>query len=357
MNDITQQDALTLDQIVWRGHEITPAQWAEVNVDYDFRKAIGEEVIELTRVAYAKADSAAENRVHDILGRIYEQDFSIPGVEQTECDTQPVLRDIASILERAMFEHELTQIPMEKIADYPRDGKAYVNWLLKLINAHGAATHEFYESYVGADGTPEDLRFLMVQESSLDPRFDDILALVQVGTTGLEKMEIAKNYWDEMGNGVLSEVHSTMFGSTHETLNIDSAFVTDNILLEAKVCGNVSAALALSRRHYYKAVGYYGTVEYLVPRRFAHLTKAWADLGMPAEGIKYHLLHMEIDVEHGESWLYNVIGPAIDRDPRLGLDIAIGTYLRLNTSERYLDGVLAHCRTVREQVLTSQQDA
>src|SRR5918997_4379580 len=102
MSNTTHDVAFTLDQAVWHGDKITARQWVEANVDAGLRDAIRIEAIELTQAAYDKGDAAAENRVHDILGRIYEQDFNIPCVEQVESDTQPILRDIASILEHAV---------------------------------------------------------------------------------------------------------------------------------------------------------------------------------------------------------------------------------------------------------------
>ncbi|MCY9786124.1 iron-containing redox enzyme family protein [Nocardiopsis sp. EMB25] len=342
-----QTDHTLLDRFVTHGAELTAQDWNLAAADYGTRGRLAEEADALTARAYGDGDPDAQNRVQDLLGAIYEQDFSIPPAERLDHDSQPILRDVAARLENAFLTHEAALVPESALTGYPHTAKEYVRWLEDLVNAHVASRHEFYTSFVEAEATKEDIRFFMVQEGTLDPRFDDILALVQVGTTGVEKMEIAKNYWDEMGNGEHAGVHTTIFAKSHTALGIDSGFIADNTLLEAKVCGNLSSALALSRRHYYKAAGYFGATEYLVPRRFEYLTRAWKELGLPPEGVEYHLLHMEIDVEHGESWFNEVIGPVVERDPRLGREIALGAVLRLNTSARYLDAIVDHCRASR----------
>jgi hypothetical protein len=278
--------------------------------------------------------------MHSILKAIYDREFDEPDVLKTDCETQPILRDIVAILEQSMLDDEI-ELVQESVADYPTDGSEYVHWLKRLIFDHPASAHPFYHSYLPDHGTREDLRYLLAQETCLDPRFDDILALIQLGTKGETKMEMAANYWDEMGSGKTPEMHSALFVNALAELDVTDKYIEDNYLFEAKVCGNLSAALALARRHYYKAIGYFGVTEYLAPRRFRYLVAAWRRLGLSQKGSHYHELHVGVDARHAAGWFRNVIHPAVDRDPRVGRDIAIGALLRLNTSQRYLDALLA----------------
>src|SRR5262249_38819899 len=141
--------------------------------------------------------------------------------------------------------------------------------------------HPFYRPYLQDHGTREDVRVLLANETSLDPRFDDILALIQLGTAGNAKLEIAANYWDEMGNEESANMHGALFARALAALEVNAQYIKDNLLLEAKLCGNLSAALTLSRRHYFKAIGYFGVTESLAPRRFRSLILAWRRLGLP----------------------------------------------------------------------------
>lgn len=330
-----------LEALIHRLNSMGAEAWHAVNRDYELRSRIADECHALVRQAHEPGGARAHQAVHDILTAIYQRDFGRPDASESECETQPVLRDIAAIFEQAMLDYEIALI-REGLAAYPLDGKEYVLWLKRVISGHRASQHPFYRPYLQDHGTREDLRFLLAQETSLDPRFDDILALIQLGTEANAKLEIAANYWDEMGNGEIAKMHGALFSQALTALEVDDQYIKDNLLLEAKLCGNLSAALTLSRRHYFKAIGYFGVTEYLAPRRFRSLILAWRRLGLPAEGIRYHDLHIEVDAGHAAGWFRNVIEPAIDRDHRVGRDIAIGTLIRLNTSERYLDALLAH---------------
>jgi hypothetical protein len=47
-------------------------------------------------------------------------------------------------------------------------------------------------------------------EGGPDGGFDDLVALCQVGLAGSAKLELGKNYWDEMGQGDLAGVHTQL---------------------------------------------------------------------------------------------------------------------------------------------------
>ncbi|MFE1429821.1 iron-containing redox enzyme family protein [Streptomyces fungicidicus] len=321
---------------------LDPDAWERLNADYTARRRIGEACRALTRHAFVEEDPSALEELHDVLTLIYQQDFSGAPVELLGCETQPVLRDIAAILEGAVLAAELDSISEEQISAYPRSGKEYVHWLKRIIGEHPAAGHPFYRDFVPTRATEGDFRFYLAQETNLDPKFDDILAFMQIGAAPDEKMEIAGNYWDEMGNGKPAEVHTAMFAHALDALDVNDDYIRRNLLPEAKASGNLASCLAISRRHYYKSVGFFGVTEYLVPRRFKLVVDRWADIGLPREGIAYHDAHISIDAVHASGWFKNVIAPAVDRDPRVGREIAVGALIRLNSSQRYLDSLLMH---------------
>jgi hypothetical protein len=316
--------------------------WRFANQDYALRAQIAADCRSLLGNAGLVRSDGKPNWeiVHDILETIYNREFAPADVTQTDCETLPIMRDIASILEEALLESEIEQA-RSQLGDHPTDGSEYVNWLKRLISSHRASRHPFYHAFIQDHSTREDLKYLLAQETCLDPRFDDILALIQLGAKGGAKMELAANYWDEMGNGQISDMHSVLFEDALAELDITRDYIDQHYLFEAKACGNISAALSLRRQHYFKAIGYYGVTEYLAPRRFRNLVSAWKRLGLPEKGMHYHELHISVDAGHAAGWFRNVVQPAMDQDPRVGRDIAIGALIRLNSSERYLDALLA----------------
>jgi hypothetical protein len=348
--DTAIADAPLLTRWIQGCLELTAGEWSSANADYSFREKMHGGCQALLRDAYQSDNRSALARLHEVLVFIYEQDFGINSSSRADCETQPILRDIAATLERGMLEYECRSIPEQTINSYPRSGFEYARWLRKFISVHRASAHPLYNVYMLDKADAGDLKFFLAQETNLDPRFDDILALIQVGTRGGEKMEIANNYYDEMGNGKPEEVHAHMFNAALQELGIDESYVHGNMLLEGRISGNLSACLALSRRHYYKAIGYFGVTEYLAPRRFKNFVAAWRRNGLPEAGIKYHDMHIKVDAGHARGWFENVIRPLIEKDASLGREIALGAMIRLNSSERYLDALLTHFESKRSSL-------
>lgn len=322
--------------------DATAQEWLKCSNDDVLRAEIRTHCQQLVKSAYTHGDRSALEQVHKALALIYTQDFSSAQIGTTECEMQPILRDIAAIFEKSMLDHEIKQFTHDWLEDVPKDGQSYVKWLKNIISKHSSSVHPLYNDFLGLHAQSHHLAYYFAQETNLDPRFDDILAFLQVGLPVEPKLELAQNYFDEMGNGNPAEVHSHMFKTALQQIGVDDQFLQDNMLLDAKISGNISAALALSRRHYFKAVGYFGVTEYLAPRRFKHVVNAWRRNGLPESGITYHELHIGIDAVHAKGWFNNVIIPAVENNMDIGREIAIGAMIRLNSSERYLNSLLQH---------------
>lgn len=318
------------------------AFWSRITADYRLREAMAESCRTLVDAAYSKRDAKALAQVHHLLGAIYDLDFQSPSLEEVETETQPVLRDLAAILEQGMLSYELSLVDTRQLVDHPRRGDDYVDWLKRLISSHSASVHPLYGEYIAHRADVSDLAFFMIQEASLDPRFDDILALLQIGMPVLHKLELAGNYHDELGNGLLEDVHSVMFSRVLAALGVDTESIRTHMLTEARAVGNLSACMALVRRHRHKAIGYFGVTEYLAPRRFKHVVAAWRRNALPVDGIRYHQAHIGIDAQHAQGWMQNVIAPMVEARPDEGFHIALGAVIRLNSSQRTLDAILEH---------------
>jgi hypothetical protein len=319
---------------------LSSVEWEGFNKDFGLRERLSFSCGELVCAAFEGGDKKAREDVHKCLAAIYNIDFSAVALEKIDVETQPILRDVASVLEKAILDYETGLVAESMLTGYPCGGKEYVKWLKRLISSHKSSVHPVYNDYISEHADADDLAFYLIQESSLDPRFDDILALMQIGLPVAQKLELGQNYWDEMGNGNPDKVHSHLFLSALSSLDISAQRINKEMLPEALVQGNLSACLALSRRHYFKAVGYFGVTEYLAPRRFKHVVKAWRRNGLPEVGVEYHDLHIVIDTQHANGWFNHVVAPLVEKDSAIGRDIALGAAIRLNTSSRYLDQLL-----------------
>ena len=320
--------------------EATPQEWDNCNEDQFLRNKINLHCRELVKNTYEKKSMVGLVNLHKALGMIYDHYFNGVRLESADCESQPILRDIAAILEAGMLGHEYSLVLPSQLENMPVEGTLYVKWLKKIISEHTSSVHPLYNNFIADQANEKHLALYLAQETNLDPRFDDILALLQIGLDVAPKLVLANNYYDEMGNGNSRQVHSHMFKEALKSVGVDEKFLKENMLLEAKISGNLSAALALSRRHYFKAVGYFGVTEYLAPRRFKHVVNAWRRNGLPEIGIAYHNLHITIDAIHANDWFNNVVVPAVDKNSDAGREIAIGALVRLNSSEHYLDALL-----------------
>jgi pyrroloquinoline quinone (PQQ) biosynthesis protein C len=325
---------------VERYFDCDAASCQRLNRDYVLRKDLSERTEALALAAYADNDRAALESATAILETIYRHDFNLRGVALADSEVAPIARDLAAILEEHYLASYLDGGHAAQIAAPPRGGKEFVRWFKDAVQRHVSSNHPFYEQFLPDTANREQLRFYLAQETNLDPKFDDILAQIQIGHRGAPKMEIASNYWDEMGNGQSSAVHTALFQQTLDYLGIDDDYLAQRVFYQSVASGNMSSCLALHRRHNLRALGYFGTTEYIAPKRFKSLLKAWQRLDLDPRFAEYHRLHVTIDAVHGNAWLNNVIAPLVEQDPTAGVQIAQGMLLRLASSNDYLDALL-----------------
>lgn len=269
-----------------------------------------------------------------LLSRIYGLALSIP--EAPTAEGSVVVHEVTRLLEDATVAAEDGWIEPGLLESAPTDPREYLSWLKAMARGHRVFKHPYYREFIRNQATREDLRSYVIQESVVDGRFDDLLAMMQVGTSGEAKMEIANNFWDEMGNGNPAEVHTHLFNNIFEVFDITQEELDESLTANALLSGNLAVMVARYRRLYPEAVGLLGMTEWLVPDRFVQVVNAWERLGLPEVGIVYHRLHITIDSQHAAGWFHNVVVPAATSEfMRRG--IARGTLWRLNSSARYLD--------------------
>ncbi|GII76165.1 hypothetical protein Sru01_11470 [Sphaerisporangium rufum] len=274
-----------------------------------------------------------------LLSRIYQTIMQIP--ETPTAEGSVLVHEVTRMLETATTAAEDRWIEPGTLEGAPADPKRYLSWLKDLVRRHRAFKHPYYTEFINRDARPEDLRTYVIQESVVDGRFDDFLAMMQIGTSGASKMEIAGNFWDEMGNGDPGEVHTHLFNMIYDVFDIRPQDLESAMTASDLLSGNLAVLLCRYRHTYPEAVGFLGMTEWLVPDRFRNVVRAWERLGLPDAGITYHRLHITIDSQHAAGWFHNVVLPAATSD-RMRRGIARGALWRVNSSARHLDERLAN---------------
>jgi pyrroloquinoline quinone (PQQ) biosynthesis protein C len=283
-------------------------------------------------------DGDALYRQQLLLSRIYATIMRIP--EAATAEGSVILHGITREVELATIASQDLAIEPGTIEAAPETGTAYLSWLKGIARRHRVFKHPYYAEFINLKADRDDLRTYVIQESLVDGRFDDFLAMMQVGTVGPTKMEIANNFWDEMGNGKPDEVHTYLFGKIYEVFDIVEEELESAMTANDLLSGNLAVLLCRYRQLYPEAVGYLGMTEWLAPDRFKNVVRAWERLGLPDVGIVYHRLHVTIDSRHAAGWFHNVVVPASTSE-YMRRGIARGSLWRLNSSARHLDERLA----------------
>ncbi|MFD5983162.1 iron-containing redox enzyme family protein [Streptomyces cyaneofuscatus] len=284
--------------------------------------------------AAAAGDQQALYAQQFLLDRVYRLHTKL--TDQETAEGSVVVHEIGRQLEAATAEAQDRLIEPGLLEEAPTEPRAYLSWLKKTAREHRVYKHPYYHEFIRNRATESDLRNYVMQESVVDGRFDDLLAMMQVGTAGAAKMEIASNFWDEMGNGDHAQVHTTLFNKIFEVFEIPDEELERSLTANSLLNGNLAVLLCRYRALYPEAVGYLGMTEWMAPDRFVQVVHAWERLGLPDVGIVYHRLHITIDSQHAQGWFHNVVLPAAE-SPRMRRAIARGILWRLNSSATYLD--------------------
>src|SRR5690606_25637317 len=116
------------------------------------------------------------------------------------------------------------------------------------------------------------------QEVAGEAGFDDLVALTQVRLPTCAKLEMARNYWDEMGQGHESGMHGPMLERLAGDLNLRRG--TAHVVVESLALGNLMVALAANRRYAYHSIGALGAIELTAPGRATHVNAGLKRLGL-----------------------------------------------------------------------------
>lgn len=233
-------------------------------------------------------------------------------------------------LEAAFVEGERGAVA-ERAASAPRDPDAFVAWFEGLA-AWGPGQGDPLFPWLAAEATAEQMRWFLRQEVAGEAGFDELVALTQVRFPARAKLEMARNYWDEMGQGHPGGMHGPMLDALAREVGV--AGERAPVVWEALALANLLVALAANRRYAYQSVGALGAVELTAPGRAARVNEGLKRLGVSPAARRYFALHATLDVKHSAAWNREVLGPLVEADPRAATALAEGALMRLNAGAR-----------------------
>jgi hypothetical protein len=234
-------------------------------------------------------------------------------------------------LERELVESE--RALLRPLTDrVPRDASGFIAWFeeLELI---GPGQRDLLFPWLAEHATLDEVCWFLRQEMAGEAGFDDLVALSQLKLPARPKLEMARNYWDEMGQGRASAMHGPLLEQLARRLPAGGGD-GEPVVWEALALGNLMVALATHRRYAYQSIGALGVIELTAPRRAEHVNDALKRLGFDGAARRYYALHATLDVRHSCGWNREVLAPLVESDGRIAPLLAEGALLRLRAGER-----------------------
>ena len=233
------------------------------------------------------------------------------------------------IQEGDFVEHE-RQLVAARAAEAPTDPAGFVAWF-EALKENGPGQRDSLFPWLDQEAPLDAMIWFLAQEVAGEAGFDDLVAMTQVKLSTQAKLELARNYWDEMGQGKRGGMHGPMLEVLAHELGIASG---EPVVWEALALGNLMTALAMNRRYTYHSVGALGVIELTAPGRAAHVNAGLKRLGVQGEARRYFALHATLDVKHSIAWNREVLTSLVAENPQTARAMAEGALMRLEAGRR-----------------------
>jgi hypothetical protein len=238
-------------------------------------------------------------------------------------------------LEGAFIE-ELRAAAKSRAANAPTDVDGFLGWFEDLIDS-GPGQHDPLFPWLAEKADVGQFKYYLGQEAAGEAGFEDLTAMTQVKVPAGAKMELANNYWDEMGRGNPKGMHGPMLSALIDELLLEAKI--DDTVWESLTLANAMTAMATNRRYTWHSIGALGAIELTAPGRSRAVADGLKRLGFGGKARRYFELHAVLDVKHSRDWNEKVLKPLVAEDPKRATAIAEGALIRLDAGaccfERY----------------------
>jgi hypothetical protein len=240
-------------------------------------------------------------------------------------------RDVRMLRLEGAFIDELRREVTGWASQAPTDPDGFIAWFDNLKQVGPGQGDQLFP-WLAETASLNELRWFFEQEAAGEAGFDDLVAYTQVKLPTAAKLELARNYWDEMGRGNIKGMHGPMLQILAEALEADP--VIENTVWESLALANAMTAMATSRRYAWHSVGALGVIELTAPGRSALVARGLRRVGLSDRERRYFDLHAVLDIKHSEDWNREALRPLVEDDPRRATAIAEGALMRLACGAR-----------------------
>ena len=240
-------------------------------------------------------------------------------------------RDLKMQRLEGAFLEDLRSEVIDEAAAVPTDVDGFIAWF-EGLKATGPGQGDPLFPWLAGEADRDQLRWFFEQEAAGEAGFDDLVAMTQVKLPVRPKLELARNYWDEMGHGTARGMHGPMLDALVETLAV--APVIENTVWQSLALANAMTAMATTRRYAWHSVGALGVIELTAPGRSAMVADGLGRIGLSGKERRYFSVHAVLDIKHSIEWNREAIRPAVEEDPKRATAMAEGALIRLRCGAR-----------------------
>lgn len=256
-----------------------------------------------------------------------------PGFPAADWQMQ-LARDARMQRSEGAFLEELRAEIIDEAAAAPTDADGFIAWF-EALKASGPGQGDPLFPWLSEEADRDQLRWFFEQEAAGEAGFDDLVALTQIKLPVRPKLELARNYWDEMGHGTAKGMHGPMLDALVETLQVSPTI--ENTVWESLALANAMTAMATNRRYAWHSVGALGVIELTAPGRSAMVAEGLERIGLSGKERRYFSVHAVLDIKHSLDWNREAIRPAVEEDAARATAMAEGALIRLRCGARCFD--------------------
>ena len=195
---------------------------------------------------------------------------------------------------------------------------------------------EVYE-WLAEDADREEIVEFLSMEGGPDGGFDDLVAACQIGLDGTAKLELAQNYWDEMGNGTLARVHTELHRKLTRALGL-ACPPRERQPVEALERSVLTGLLATNRWLQPEMLGALGLLELQAGPRCRKVVAALGRIGAGEDALDFYAEHAAVDPRHGKDWVDKAVTP-FEGDARWAAGIVRGARWRSIVNAGFFDAM------------------
>src|SRR6185312_9778531 len=288
-------------------------------------------------------------RAHRMLSR-FNRERLVPGLGERD---RTLPREAEALAWELAFLSEARDQIAGMLTNVPAESSAFVAWFDRLKQT-GPGQNDPLFPWLASEATYDDMKWFLAQEVAGEAGFDDLVAMTQVKMPVRAKLEMARNYWDEMGRGQVKGMHGPMLENLAAHFEISPQI--ESTVPEALALGNLMVALATNRGFAFHSIGALGAIELTAPGRAVFVTRALDRLGVPKKRSHYFALHAILDVKPSAAWNSEVLARLVREDPRRAKAIAEGAVLRLWCGERCFERYRQHFKLSADGPAPSNKD-